>query len=253
MPGTALTAPEPIVVVGMPPLWGLPSPSPFCTKLETWLRMAGLPYTTDVVAGPIPSRTGKIPFLRRADGRLLPDSQLIITQLTAEHRVTLDDHLSSEQQVSAHLARRTLEEHLYYALAWERWVRPEAWPTLRDAYFAPAPGPLRPLIGGFVRRKVRGYLHGMGLGRLQPEEIVARAAEDLDALDALLGDREWVFGRPSSADALYYAFVAGILAFPVDGPIRELTRGHRRLVAHSTRVRARWWADAGPAPFLTGE
>lgn len=30
-------------------LWGLPSISPVCMELETWLRMAKLPYNTIVV------------------------------------------------------------------------------------------------------------------------------------------------------------------------------------------------------------
>jgi len=33
-----------IRLIQLPPAFGLPNASPFCLKLETWLRMADLPY-----------------------------------------------------------------------------------------------------------------------------------------------------------------------------------------------------------------
>ena len=49
---------EPVMVLlhQFPRIWGLPNASPFCLKLETWLRMAGIEYqiveVTDLRKGP---------------------------------------------------------------------------------------------------------------------------------------------------------------------------------------------------------
>ena len=40
------------------PAFGLPNASPFCMKMETWLRMAGLPFT---IPAPNFSHFGKAP------------------------------------------------------------------------------------------------------------------------------------------------------------------------------------------------
>ena len=58
-------APKPIILWQMPPIWGLPNPSPFCMKLETWLRMSGLPYEAKAITGPPKSKSGKIPYIER--------------------------------------------------------------------------------------------------------------------------------------------------------------------------------------------
>lgn len=56
------TAP-PIVLRQTPPCWGMPSTSPFCIKLESWLRMAGLAYEARVLKGPPRSPNGKVPYV----------------------------------------------------------------------------------------------------------------------------------------------------------------------------------------------
>ena len=66
-----------ITLYTTPPLWGLPSISPHCTKLETWLRIADIPYKVEITADFNKAPKGKIPFIEY-EGELIGDSTLII-------------------------------------------------------------------------------------------------------------------------------------------------------------------------------
>jgi glutathione S-transferase len=232
---------EPVIVWGMQPLWGIASASPFCLKLETWLRMAGLPYEAKALTGPGKSKTGKVPYVERPDGTVLADSGVIVDTLTLEHGVTLDAGLTDEERATAHLVRRTLEESLYFALLWDRWIDDEHWKTTGPDYFRPLPWPVRALVPGFARRMVRGYLHGQGIGRHDPARIRAMGVVDIDAVATVLGDREWFFGRPTTTDAIAFGFFANLLAAPIEGPMKEAVRARPNLVAHTERMTAAYW------------
>lgn len=77
-----------------PPLWGLPNASPFCMKVETWLRMAALPYETAVVFNPAKAPKGKLPFITD-NGKVVADSGLIIDYLKETYGDKLDGGLSA--------------------------------------------------------------------------------------------------------------------------------------------------------------
>lgn len=62
-----------------PPAFGLPNASPFCMKLETYLRMAEIPYQIKA-ASFAQAPNGKIPYIEH-NGRLIGDSSLIIDYL----------------------------------------------------------------------------------------------------------------------------------------------------------------------------
>lgn len=234
-------AEPPIVLWQSRPCWGMPSTSPFCIKLEAWLRMAGLPYEPRVLGGLPRSATRKIPYVELPDGRLLCDSGAIMATLGAERGVTLDDGLSERQQALCVAITRMLEDHLYWAVAWDRWVPAERWAITRVAYFGGLPAPLRWLAPPVARRGVLRALHGQGFGRMREDEIMARAARDLGALASLLEGPAHVLGRPSSVDATVYAFVLAALRPPWDGPLQRAAASHPPLVAFCERFEQRWW------------
>ena len=75
-PSPPLQTPEPAMTVKLyqfPPAWGLPNPSPFCMKLEVFLRLAEIPY--EVVTWPDPRKApkGKLPFIEH-EGTRIADS-----------------------------------------------------------------------------------------------------------------------------------------------------------------------------------
>ena len=53
------------------PAWGLTTASPFCQKLETYLRMAGIEHQVVVERDTRRAPKGKLPYIEEADGRLL--------------------------------------------------------------------------------------------------------------------------------------------------------------------------------------
>ncbi len=62
------------------PMFGIPNPSPFCMKLETWLRMAGLPFEVVRVVDPRKGPKGKVPWIDDGN-QTIADSGFIIEYL----------------------------------------------------------------------------------------------------------------------------------------------------------------------------
>ena len=220
--------------------WDLPNPSPFCLKLETWLRLAEIEYET-VPWVPGASPTSKAPFVV-VDGETIADSSTIVRELTARFGIQLDAQLDPVQRAQAVLIRRTLEEHTYFALIRDRWLDDTMWADYRQIIGQTIPALVRTPVSAFLRRKVRSMVHAQGLGRLPQEEVWSRAIEDVDAVLALLGDSPYVFGdAPTSVDAVVYAFFA-LLIHPIGrGRLSEHCRKQPALTAYVERMAARVW------------
>lgn len=232
-----------VVLWQMLPVWGLPNPSPFCMKVETWLRMAGIAYEPRAIDGPPRSQSGKLPYVERPDGSLLSDSSAIIETLTRERDVALDGHLCARDRALGVLLQRTLEEDLYFLVLHERWVDDRNWPRTARDYFGHLPWALRTLIVPIVRRRIVASAAGQGTARLPGERRIAKAQSDVRAIAELLGDRPYFFDEPSSYDACAYAFLANVLWAPYEGPIKDELRGRPNLVAFCERMKAAYYAD----------
>jgi glutathione S-transferase len=232
---------SPVILWQMPAMWGLPNPSPFCMKVETWLRMNAIPYETRAITGMPRSRTAKVPYVERPGGHLLEDSSLIIQTLTAEYGSALDTDLDAAERATAHLVQRTLEESLYFAVLWERWVDPAGWRITKPAYFASFPWLVRRFGTPFVRYRIVAASRAQGIGRMLPERIRERGIADVRALAEVLGQRKYVLGKPSTVDATAYAFLANLLLAPYASPIRQAVLSLPRLVSYVERMKERYY------------
>lgn len=232
-----------IVFWQLPPCWGLPNASPFCLKLETWLRMAKIPYEAKSVTGPPKSKSGKIPYVERPDGSLLSDSSLIIETLTREHAVRLDEGLSVSEQSQATLLQRLFEEELYFHMLYDRWYDPAGWQLTEPAYFASLPWVVRKLVVPVVRRQLIAAVRGQGIARLPGDYRHKKGIADVAAVAGSLGDRQFFLGRPTTTDAVAYGFLANCLGSPVRSPTSDSVREHANLVSFCARMKELYWKD----------
>ena len=224
--------------------WGLADGSPFCLKLESFLREANIPYDVapfDFRGSFRRAPKGKLPFIEDEDGTLIGDSSLIITRLSQRHGIDLDAPLNARQAAIAHAFRRMLDEHLYWVVVYSRWFDEPGWPVVRQTFFGGIPALLRPLAAALARRKVAKALHAQGIGRHSREEIYALGQKDVEALSRLLGDDAYFFAadRPTTLDLWAHAFIAEIIGPPVPSPLQSATRALANLTAHCERLQAR--------------
>ena len=212
--------------------------SPFCAKVETWLRLTRTPYRV-VVDPPFKGPRGKLPFIVDG-GRTIADSGAILAHLEAASPAPLDAGLDDAGRAMAHLVRRTLEESLYFAMLWDRWALEANWPRVRDGFFATIPSPIRRPITALIRRKILRDLKGQGIGRMTTEEVHARGVADIAAVAAVLGTRDFlVADHPTVIDVILYAFLDNLLNGGFPGPLTDAARAAPGLVAHHARMTAR--------------
>lgn len=229
-----------------PPIHGLPSLTPFGVKVETYLRMAGLPYRT-APGDPRKNPKRKIPYIVD-DGQFVSDSSDIVDHLKARHGDPLDGDLTAAQRAIAHATRRMVEEHLYWVGTYSRWIEDTGFAQIRG-YFTqllpPVIGPV--LLSRVIRGQVRKALYAQGLGRHSRDDVYRRGGEDIAALSQLLGDHDYFLGaQPTSIDATVFAFTSAILILSADGPLRQHMASHANLVAYNDRMFGRYFADHPP-------
>lgn len=212
-------------------------------KLEAWLRLAKIPYEAKILGGPPRSRTGKAPYVVLPDGRVVCDSAVVIETLGREYDVALDGALTPRERALSTALTRTVEEHLYWVTIFDRWVDDEGWVLTRDAYFAAIPAPLRGLVAALLRRSVKRSAHGQGLRRLTRDEILARATDDLRAIDELYEGGSYFFGEPSTFDATLVASLANLYFSPIRGLGQRAAREFPRLERYAAGVYGELFPD----------
>jgi glutathione S-transferase len=226
----------------LPALDRAPSLSPFCTKVETYLRMAAIPYETVTTVNPRSGPKGKLPFIEDGDRRV-GDSGWILTHLKSTRGDAVDAHLSPRDHAAGHALRRTLEEHFYWALVYSRWFDERHWPRLAEIFLGSLPGPVRSVAGRVALATMKRTMRAHGIGRHGRDEIMAAGNADLDALAETLGDRPFLFGdTPSSYDAVAHAFLSNTLDVDMETPLSEHARSKPALVDYCARMNARYYA-----------
>lgn len=239
----------PIKLFQFPRMFGIPNLSPFCCKLETWLRIARIPY--EVVDTPDPRKAprGKLPFIEDA-GERIADSSLVVRHLVKTRGVDPDARLDASQRTTALLVQRTLEDHYAFVVAYTHLYWDEGVRHTR-ARFDAVPAFVRPWVARAVRAQVGKILWHEGILRYRHEEIVDSGLQDWRAVLAVMGGGPFFFGEePTGVDAIVFGALATSMLTPIESPIRDFLRSQPACVAYANRMLARFFPDmtAGTSP-----
>lgn len=219
--------------------------SPFCVKVEAYLKLTGLPYET--LSGPQYLRKapkGKLPYIEDS-GKIIPDSSFILKYLKDTYGDTIDNHLSVEDKAIAHAFIKMIDENLYWALVHGRWKFEHNVAILNKAFFDDIPFPLNKIIAFKARNDVLKALYRQGMGRHSDDEVVEIGNRDLKALSDFLGSKIYFFGdKPTSLDATAYGILSQMIQVPIFiAPIFDKAKSYKNLVEFTDRFYKNYFQD----------
>ena len=199
-----------ITLYGFGAGFGLPEISPFVTKTEVQLKMAGLAYRKEK-AKPPASPKGQLPYIVD-DAETIADSTFIRAHLEAKYGFDFDAPLSLQARAQAWAFERMIEHHVYWALVGVRWVDGDNFAKGPAHFFDSAPVHLREKMREDAQFRVAENYLLSGLGRHAPDEDIDLAVRSLFALSVQLGDKPFLMGEtPCGMDATAFGALAGIL------------------------------------------
>ncbi|MGI9437040.1 MAG: glutathione S-transferase family protein [Geminicoccaceae bacterium] len=235
-----------ITVYAYEPGLGLPSASPFVTKALILLKMAGQPFVIESGGDPSAAPKGKLPYIK--DGvEIIADSGLIRRHLESRYGADFDQGLSPIERARSLALIRLAEDHLYWCGMYHHWQLDDHWPAMKAFYFGALPPDQRDMVAGEVRAQLLRDLHGHGLGRYSPDEMLTFARDDLQALADALGDKPYFFGDAATAvDAAVAPQLMTIIGDQFDGPLNQATEAYPTLLAYGTRVLDRYFPKSAP-------
>ena len=223
-------------------VWDLPNPSPFCCKVETYLRMAEVPYRVATAVPPTAPKR-KLPYV--VDGsRTIADSRFIIEYVNDRYQVDLDRALTPAERAESLAFERMIEDDLFWIMLWSRWCQPHNWAANKAAIFGGFPPVVRDVGAWFARQKIRRDIWSQGMARHSEEEIFQLGGQDLIALSDFLADKPYFLGdSPTTLDAAAFGFLINVLWCPIESALKVQAESLGNLPSFCTRIRDQYYGD----------
>jgi len=226
----------------------IPSASPFCLKVENWLRMAEVKYENVDHKMKYKSKKGQLPFVE-LNGEEIADSAIIIRDLSKYFGKDLDEGLTLDQKNVSHAFESMLNNHTSWVVRWWRYNNPgefidAAQLDIKRTLNSRLPNALLNVIFKFGFRKNVKQAVGHGLGRHSEDEIYDFGKSDLTALSEYLADKEYFFGKqPHLLDCVAFAHLTQFIYVPFAGMKEWMEKETPNLIGLVDRIKEKYWSD----------
>ncbi|XP_071444909.1 failed axon connections [Hetaerina americana] len=230
----------------------LPSISPYCLKVETWLRLASVKYENVDHKMKLRSKKGQLPFIE-LNGEEVADSSIIVKELAQRFTKDLDAGLDNYQKSISHALISMIENSLVMVVLWWRSKNTDSVLkgyklNLQHGYGTKIPQVILNFIFKFAfSRKGAKKVKAQGIGVHKPEEIIDMGKRDLKVLSDVLADKPFFFGdEPTLLDIVAFANLAQIYFFDkeVEFALRDFMQDNcANLVGLVNRMKERCYPD----------
>merc|ERR1712079_809375 len=219
----------------------VPSISPFCLKLESWLKLHGIKYQNVDHKCKFRSKKGLLPFIE-LNGEEIADSNMIIETLSKKFEKEMPAELSQDQKNVQHAMIAMVENHLHWTTVYWRSkdvdnILKGYKLNLQTAIGSKAPASILNFYFKYTFcRKGLKKVRANGMGVHTAEEIENFGKKDLQTLSEMLGEKEFFFGdEPAMLDMVDKEFSC---------PLRDyLEADCTNLVGLVNRIKDRCWGD----------
>ena len=229
-----------VVHVFLFPRWTKgPNFSSPCLKLETFLRIAKIPYIAHLSMDAISlSPTERLPFISY-NGELVADSEFIIQYLTKKFDVKLDSSLSPEQHAQGLQVRRQVESFVSWGMYRSLWVdnAKVMAKLIIESMGAPALLVNWILMPQFRKGTIK-MLNTVGHGDLTNEQYKSEFLRDLRALELQLSKKAFLLtdDSPTSYDCAVYNYLSIISAVDMSTEAFAFVRNSRPIQEYVARM-----------------
>ncbi|KJH50494.1 hypothetical protein DICVIV_03344 [Dictyocaulus viviparus] len=242
--------PDVVYLYQFPRCKEIPNLSPFCLKVETFLKVNKIPHeaklfymvTHEVILKVSPlvfgrSKYGLLPFVE-LNGEQIADSQIIISRLAKHFNVK--SLSSARNEAIVRFVDRTADNHTFLLHCTFKMMENDFFSMLlRNMGVNETLLPiLSPILGFMMKWKVATRVSS-GIGQLAIEEYRELLRKDYDSYRDLLGEQKFMFGDEiTTADCTVFGQLATILYISTTNYASEVLRDeYPTLVAFCNRVR----------------
>jgi len=217
----------------------VPNMSAFALKLETYLRMASIPYKVDS-SEPYGPR-GKMPWIT-TEGKSFGDTELVIEYLNKRFKKNLDEKLTSDQKGIGKAVQIMMDEHFYWGMLMWRYMYDT---DLKWQQLQPMPVYIKWYIKWFGPGRLQRMVWYQGLGRHTQTDVLNMMKKDLKAMSGIIGSNKFLFGNePCEADAAAFGTLAQVVYAAPGSPYEQFILTEvPNIKTYCDNIKSTYWSD----------
>ncbi|CAJ0960521.1 unnamed protein product, partial [Mesorhabditis belari] len=224
----------------------IPNFSPFCIKIESFMRVNKIKYE---IISTMSSRSkhNLLPFIE-LNGHQIADSQLILIKLKEYFKV--QDYKNARDAATGRMIERAVEAHTFHAINYFKvYENPAAFVSLLSSLIEnPIFNLVKPFLVPIVAKVFKGKVKqriSIGLGLFSREEMKDLLHRDLQSFEDLLGENKTFFGdKFTEADLTVFSHFAVTTYIPLECYTKQILKEGKkfpRVSAFLQNVRDEVW------------